>query len=101
MGALLKAFDEGVKANSALDLKVDAALIATGRELANQIDYAVAELSGQDVTKALYLTPHLVNILKEMRATPEARAVVAGKAAEAKPGKKSTLASVSNIPRPA
>lgn len=101
MGAVLKAFDAGVKANKSLDMKVDAALIATGRELANQIDYAVENLEGSDVTKALYLTPHLVNILKEMGATPAVRATVVASSAPA--GKKTTsgLASVSNIPRPA
>ena len=97
MGDLLDAFNSGAKANKGLDEKVDAALVEAGRTLANQIDYAVENLSGQDVTKALYLTPHLVNILREMRATPAAR-VVAEKSAEAKSGGK--LASVSNIPRP-
>ena len=99
MGDLLDAFNEGAKANTAVDAKVDKALIESGRTIARQIDFAVDNLSGQDVTKALYLTPHLVNILREMKATPAARTAVAGKAEEAKTGGK--LASVSDIPRPA
>ncbi len=97
MGTLLEAFDEGVKASGSVDAKVDAGLIEAGRTLARQIDYAIDNLSGQEVTKALYLTPHLVNILREMKATPAARAAVEKPVTEAK---KSGLASVSNIPRP-
>jgi hypothetical protein len=95
---MLDAFNKGVAASKVLDKKTDAGLIASGQVLANQIDYAIENLSGQEVTKALYLTPHLVNILREMKATPAARDVAA-KASEAKSGGK--LASVSNIPRPA
>lgn len=98
MGAVLKAFDEGVKSSTDLDAKVDAALIATGREIANHVDFAVENLSGQDLTKALYLTPHLVNILREMRATPASRVAVEKPKNEKSRGK---LASVSDIPRPA
>jgi hypothetical protein len=97
MGSVLTAFDEGVASSTDLDRKVDAAIIATGRELANQIDYAVENLSGTDLTKALYLTPHLVNILKEMRATPASRVAVEKPKNEKPRGK---LASVSEIPRP-
>ena len=95
--SLLEAFDEGVAANTALDASTDAALVESGRTLARQIDYAVNHLEGSDVTKALYLTPHLVNILREMKATPAARAAVEKPVTEAK---KSGLASVLNIPRP-
>lgn len=98
MGSLLDAFDEGAKGNPQLDPKADAALVEAGRTIANQIDFAVNNLSGQDVTKALYLTPHLVNILREMKATPLARSAVVGKVEEKKQGSK--LASVSDIPRP-
>lgn len=98
MGSVLDAFDQGVTSSADLDKKVDAALIATGRELANQIDYAVENLTGSDLTKALYLTPHLVNILKEMRATPASRVAVEKPKSEKPRGK---LASVSDIPRPA
>lgn len=57
-------------------LGVDAALIAAGRAVARQIDYALRHGTGQEVTKALYLVPHLMNVLREMGATPEARASV-------------------------
>ena len=97
MGAVLDAYDLGVKSSTDLDANVDAAIVATGRELANQIDYAVDNLTGTDLTKALYLTPHLVNILKEMRATPASRVAVEKPKNEKPRGK---LASVSEIPRP-
>lgn len=51
----------------------DEALIQSGRMIASQIDYAVTHGSGVEVTKALYLMPHLMNVLTEMGATPEAR----------------------------
>lgn len=57
----------------------DAAAIAAGRALAAQIDYAVVHLTGQDVTKALYLMPHLLNVLDRLGATPKARADIASK----------------------
>jgi Asp-tRNA(Asn)/Glu-tRNA(Gln) amidotransferase B subunit len=57
----------------ALDLKdEDAALVALGETLADTLD-AAAQMSGEAKTKALYLTPHLMNVLKEMLATPAAR----------------------------
>ena len=72
MGDLLASFETTVKA-SELIRPVDAALVETGRQIAAQIDYAVENLTGQDLTKALYLSPHLVNILRELMATPAAR----------------------------
>lgn len=99
MGDLLDAFEVSAKAGPEIVAKVDDALLQAGRTIAGQIDFAVENLSGQDVTKALYLMPHLVNILREMKATPAARSVEA-KAPTANQ-KKSALASVSNIPRPA
>lgn len=72
-GQLRTAFDESVKANREVVKGIDAAVIASGRAIADQIDYAVDNLSGEQLTKALYLMPHLMNILKEMLATPAAR----------------------------
>lgn len=72
MGDLRKAFDSSVKASRLLT-PVDAAAVEAGRQIADQIDYAVENLSGTELTKALYLTPHLMNVLKEMLATPAAR----------------------------
>lgn len=100
MGDLLDAYNASVRDNPSVDAKVDKALVESGRTIARQIDYAVDHLEGQDVTKALYLMPHLVNILKELRATPLVRATPAA-GSPAEPKKKSPLASVSDIPRPA
>lgn len=73
MGELRDAYDATVKANAQLDTKVDAALVEAGRKIADEIDNAVENLTGQERTKALYLTPHLMNVLREMHATPKAR----------------------------
>ena len=73
-GDLTAAFDRTVAACELTD--VDAAAAEAGRTIARQIDYAVGSLEGQDVTKALYLTPHLMNVLKELLATPASRAAV-------------------------
>lgn len=72
MGDLAEAFDRSVKANDQLSAEVDAALIESGRKIAAQVDEAV-DVGGQDATKALYLVPHLMNVLREMYATPKAR----------------------------
>lgn len=79
MGDLRDAFDASVKAARAatdegkLDPKRDAALVEAGRTIADRVDEAVATGEGQEVTKALYLVPHLMNVLREMYATPKAR----------------------------
>lgn len=72
MGDLRDAFDRTVDA-SELVKPVDAALIEAGRKIADRVDEATATGEGQEVTKALYLVPHVVNILREMLATPAAR----------------------------
>ena len=72
MAGIRDAFDASISASSLID-PVDAAIVAAGRALADQIDFAVDNLTGQDVTKALYLMPHLVNVLREMYATPKSR----------------------------
>lgn len=51
----------------------DEAAIQSGRLIAEQIDYAIRNCTGQEVTKALYLMPHLMNILNTLGATPESR----------------------------
>lgn len=71
---------------SALDtIDADAAIIASGRAIARQIDYALRHGTGQEVTKALYLVPHLMNVLRELGATPAARGGIMAAAKEAKP----------------
>jgi len=73
MGALREAFDVTVKESSEVNKDLDAALVAAGRALADEIDYAIDNLTGQERTKALYLMPHLMNVLGQMLATPAAR----------------------------
>lgn len=61
------------------ELKVqaaDEALIASCRQVARQIDHAVAHGTSLEATKALYLLPHLWNGLRELGATPAARAAL-------------------------
>lgn len=70
MADLRKAFDETAEANSELNPSLDAALIAAGRALADQVDAGVAEGEGH---AALYLIPHIMNVLREMYATPKSR----------------------------
>ncbi len=71
MGELLNAFER--TADAASTLPVDDALVEAGRTIARRVDEAVATAEGQEVTKALYLVPHLNNILREMLATPLSR----------------------------
>mgnify|MGYP001612755388 CR=1 FL=1 len=52
----------------------DATIIASGRRIAERIDTAAASGDPTAETKALYLLPHLMNILRELGATPAARA---------------------------
>lgn len=66
MADVTGAFDRAVAANKELlgdDL--DAALIEAGRALAEHID------TGAD--GAVYLVPHLMNVLREMYASPKSR----------------------------
>lgn len=72
-GTLRAAYDASVAENKNLDSVVDGALAEAGRKIADRIDEAIATGEGQELTKALYLTPHLMNILTKMLATPESR----------------------------
>lgn len=61
----------------ALDLTdADLAVIEAGRATAKQIDGALEHGTSYERTKALYLLPHLMNVLKELGATPAARASI-------------------------
>ena len=73
MADLRAAFDKSVKANRELIGDLDAALVESGRTIAERVDEAIESGEGQEVTKALYLVPHLMNVLREMYATPKAR----------------------------
>lgn len=89
---LVEAFDKTVAACASEGLDADgkdAALVSSGRRIAFQIDQVVASGHSLEVTKALYLLPHLKGILADMQATPAARLEAAanakdkGEAAEA------------------
>jgi hypothetical protein len=73
MGDLRAAYDRSVDANTQLTAVLDDALVEAGRKIADRVDEATATGEGQEVTKALYLLPHLMNVLREMHATPDAR----------------------------
>jgi hypothetical protein len=77
---MVAAYDETV---AELDLSaVDASLVAAGRRLAEKIDSAAAGIDPLAETKALYLVPHLMNVLRELGATPAARAAAKAAAPE-------------------
>lgn len=83
---LLEAYEhtiETLRDQGALDAS-DEAVIQSGRMIASQIDYATTHGTGQEVTKALYLMPHLMNVLDELGATPEARRRIKEAAGETK-----------------
>jgi hypothetical protein len=51
----------------------DAAAQELARTYARRIDEAVEFGEGQEVTKALYLGPHLLNTLRELGGSPQSR----------------------------
>jgi hypothetical protein len=72
--ALEQAFDRAAESSTTLLAKdLDAALVEGGRKIAARIDAATATADGQELTRALYLWPHMMNTLREMHATPESR----------------------------
>lgn len=85
-GPLLKAFNEAVEGNTNIDNVIDAATIQAGRSIADAIDKITAseDATATEKTKALYLTPHLISILRELLATPLARKNVGLVAGETK-----------------
>lgn len=66
------AVDESIRGNRELR-EIDAGLVAAARAVADRIDNAIATESGSELTKALYLIPHVTNLLREMLATPASR----------------------------
>ena len=86
MAGLLTAFDAAVAGNKQIEAGLDDAIIATGRSIAESIDTILAdpEATATDRTKALYLAPHLVAILRELLATPAARKAMGVAAADTK-----------------
>jgi hypothetical protein len=95
MGALLDAFEKAVdqSTNKQIEAGTDDAIIATGRSIATSIDDILAdpEATATDKTKALYLAPHLVGILKELLATPLARKQMGLATADTKKASRLTL----------
>lgn len=57
-------------------IPADAAIVASVKQVARQIDHAVAHGTSLEATKAMYLLPHLWNGLRELGATPAARAAL-------------------------
>lgn len=53
--------------------KVDQTLITAGRRLCEQMDMTAAAGDATQLSKSMYLIPHLINVLREMKATPAAR----------------------------
>lgn len=91
--ALRDAFDASVRTSTVVQ-GVDAALIETGRAIADRVDAAVAFGEGQEVTKALYLLPHMVNVLRELLATPASRQAAGLAITEVRESKLSQLRAV-------
>ncbi|MEW6874953.1 terminase small subunit [Trueperella pyogenes] len=89
-GSIAEAFQRSVNALEHVEAEgKDEAIVAAGLAVAKQIDFTIAHGTGLEVTKALYLIPHLMNVLRELGATPEAR-----KAVQASAPKKAELSSL-------
>ncbi|TFD80704.1 hypothetical protein E3T54_02895 [Cryobacterium sp. Sr8] len=71
-GSIREAVDKSIEINRHL-LPEDAGLVSAARAVADRIDNAIATESGAELTKALYLVPHVTNLLREMLATPASR----------------------------
>lgn len=98
-GNLRKSFDESVAANRQLIDGLDSAIVESGRAVADRVDEALDLGDGQEVTKALYLIPHLMNVLREMYATPKSRRD-AGIEEEATRGKLAEIRDLRKRPAP-
>jgi hypothetical protein len=91
-GPLRKAFEAAIKGNDNIE-PIDGATVEAGRSIADAIDKITAdpEATPTEKTKALYLTPHLISILRELLATPLARKNVGLAATEQKSAGRLTL----------
>lgn len=93
--ALREAFDASITKSK--DVKdVDAGLIELGRQYADRIDEAMAHARGEELTKALYLGPHILGVLKEALATPASRAAASKDKEESVNGKLAQLRSITS-----
>lgn len=70
---LATAYEEALATSTSTE-QVDGALIEAGRTIAQRVDEALATGDGLEATKTMYLLPHMVNVLRELLATPAARA---------------------------
>lgn len=91
-GPLLAKFEEAIAGNTHIEA-IDAATVQAGRAIADAIDKITADdtATATEKTKALYLTPHLISILRELLATPMARKAVGIAATEQKKAGRLTL----------
>lgn len=99
MGDLRDAYDRTVAADKQLTAGLDDALVEAGRKIADRVDEATETGEGQEVTKALYLLPHMMNVLREMHATPDAR-LKAGVGKEEARGKLAAVRDLRKRPAP-
>ncbi|MFF1820384.1 hypothetical protein ACFVWG_23970 [Kribbella sp. NPDC058245] len=98
--AMRDAFDQSAKTSAEVNPGWDAGLVEAGRKIADRVDEAVATGEGQELTKALYLVPHMLNVLREMLATPASRASAHGPAPAApKDGKLAQLRAIQGAKR--
>ena len=95
-GPLERAYDASIEASRAAGMvtDVDAGAVEAGRVVCRQIDRAVSEFEGQELTKALYLMPHVMGVLKELLATPASRAAAAKAAPSSRPAAGPAVADV-------
>ncbi len=92
--ALRNAFDESVRSSAEVKSGLDAGLVEVGRKIADRIDVATTSGQGQEVTKALYVAPQLVNVLGELLATPAARHAAGLQAKESSNGRLAQLRAI-------
>lgn len=91
--ALRNAFDAAVESSTHVT-EVDQAAVEAGRKIADQVDLVTATGGGADLTRALYLVPHMMNVLRELLATPASRHAAGLVTQPAKEGKLAQLRAV-------
>ena len=93
------AVDTTVSGTREVNPVMDAAVIEGAQVFADQLDEVLANGSSWEVTKALYLMPHLKNYLEAMLATPAARRAAGIAAVDSGKGRLAHLQSVTSIAR--
>lgn len=93
------AVDTTVDASREVNRVLDAAVIGGAQLFADQLDEALANGNSVEVTKALYLMPHLKNFLEAMLATPQARRAAGIAAQDSGRGRLAQLQNVTSIAR--